>query len=132
MTLDLDKLEGLHQSTTPGPWAWAHNNEKGYGASIGAECFAEDDVDAERPLSGDLTHRTDDYTIMEPIAEMAEEQAAGRNAAWIVAAHEAFPAMLDRIRALTDELLLTQADLERCQDQRDDAEQRSEREYEDR
>lgn len=90
MTLDLYKLENLHQSTTPGPWKVRSIQDP-----TGDRSFLPF-VQAPRISWGapyDIEILSDDETLY-PTRDA--------DMAWIVAAHEAFPAMLDRIRELSD------------------------------
>lgn len=97
--LDVDAIEARANAATPRPWAWAQTAEKGYGANVGAGCFAEDDVNCLRPLDGDLTHRTDDYHVDSPVGELYGQRAAP-NAAFIAHARQDVPALIAEVRAL--------------------------------
>jgi hypothetical protein len=89
----LAEVRARAEAATPGPWAWAATCEKGYGANVGAECFAEDDDDARHPLSGDLSEREDNYIVLQGIASM-EHQNANADAEFIAHAREDVPRLL--------------------------------------
>lgn len=87
MPIDLEQLENLHQSTTPGPWtvrrAPANFHMGGADGFIEAPRLRPEDAHAIEILGEDTTlypNRDDDM-------------------AWIVAAHEAFPALIDELHA---------------------------------
>ncbi len=84
--IDLDALEDLHQSTTPGPWSHVKDGPMFMGT--------EDYVDGSTAQLHGRVYREWPNTF-KPLVEA--------DIAWIVAAHEAFPALLEelaRYRAL--------------------------------
>ena len=99
--LTAEQLEGIQSradAATPGPWAWAQTTEKGYGANVGAGCYADNDYNCERPLVGDLSDRADDYYVDQPIAELGH-QSANADAEFIAHARSDIPALLAELRA---------------------------------
>jgi hypothetical protein len=96
MTLDLDKLENLHQSTTPGPWK-VRQPPDGARACLGMKGFIE--APRIKPEDAHKIEILGEDTTLYPTRD--------EDMAWIVAAHEAFPAMLAeiaRLRAAVDNL----------------------------
>jgi len=86
--IDLDLLESLHQATTPGPWTVRRREHVIPSSTIQALR-----LDPKDPH--DIEIISEDDTTLYPTREA--------DLAWVVAAHEAFPAMLDelaRYRAL--------------------------------
>jgi hypothetical protein len=108
----LAEIAARSKAATPGPWAYAQTAEKGYGANVGSGCFAEDDVTCSRPLSGDLTHREDDYHVDEGVAEMSSRDAFA-NARFIAHAREDVPWLAAEVRRLRSALAEAQRDGER-------------------
>ena len=101
-TPDLKGIRERMERATPGPWAWAQTAEKGYGANVGAECFAEDDERCERPLSGDLSERRDDFEVGQPIADLWHQLAAS-DAEFIAHARSDVPDLVREVERLTAE-----------------------------
>ena len=84
--IDLDELEELHQSTTPGPWSHAKNAPMFMGV--------EDRVEGSTAEIHGRVYRAFP-SVFNPLVEA--------DIAWIVAAHKSFPALLEelaRYRAL--------------------------------
>ena len=108
MTLDLDKLENLHQSTTPGPW------KDGF----------------ERPSlsAGALDRNPGWHAIIVPLSPFVFGAVGAltqdkKDAAWIVAAHEAFPAILGQLRliqAMTERQVALERENDQLREQMDD------------
>lgn len=85
--IDLDKLESLHQSTTPGPWTHMKDAPMFVGT--------EDHVAGSTADIHGRVYRAFPSVYNPRVVYDIE---------WIVAAHEAFPALLEelaRYRALT-------------------------------
>lgn len=100
---ELEILQARCDAATQGPWAWANTCEKGYGANVGAGCFAEDDEECLHPLSGDQSDRTDDYTVEEGIAEL-NHQNASADADLIASARTDIPRLIASHRQLQTEI----------------------------
>lgn len=83
--IDLDKLESLHQSTTPGPWTHVKDGPMFMGTA--------DWVEGSTVEIRGRAYREwpNNY---EPLVEA--------DIAWIVAAHEAFPALLQELKDLRE------------------------------
>jgi hypothetical protein len=89
----LYELQNLHQGTTPGPWRAVPSRDPMQGAyDVGIRTDG---------LPNDKDHLA---MIGEVWAERErgrpDSDAAMRDASWIVAAHEAFPALLEEISTL--------------------------------
>ncbi len=109
---DLTAIRERCEAATEGPWAWATTAEKGYGANVGAGVFAEDDEECERPLSGDLNDRKDDYFVNEPIADLGHQD-CNSDAAFIASARTDLPACIAYISSLESRLVSLERDRER-------------------
>jgi len=105
MKLDLDALKRLCKTATPGPWSWCHVGEKTNGYVVGAGYDSKGNA-----LSG---FTEDEYAIPDEILQRFrlvgdhEESAVNyEDAAFIVAARDALPQLIELVPELKEAVRL--------------------------